>query len=1150
MLGPPKALVHGADVDLHRTLERALLARLALDRAQVVGLDRLVDDIWGEALPRDPKGSIQSLVYRLRQTLGAAGGAVVLETGGYRLALDDEAVDASRFDALVREARELRDEDDHPSAADRLKAALDLWYGAPLGSLESVPFVKAHALRLRSAKLGALGQRIDADLRLGRHEDLLAELEGLVEEYPLEERLWGQLMLAHYRCGAQAEALRRYQALRHVLADQLGIDPSPDVQNLERRILAQDPALIENVSEPPHTTTTAGTTDRPDVGPPRTVLMLRLGPASTDPGGVSADDHHRREVFHGIVHQCLSEHRGRQGGGTSHLRCVVFDQPDDALRAAADLHRQLRDATRGSVQTSAAVHTGTVDERRANASGPAVMLARRIVDASHVGQTLISSATAELLADTASTELELRNVGSWVLVGHPKPVGLYEVTGGGGESFGGLRTGRPATPILPRPDNTFVGRGDEMQHLAELLTSRHLVTITGPGGAGKTRLAVEIADQLASNFVDGAWLCDLAMATSVDEVLDAIAATLYLNPEVEGIALTRAIAERLRMFDGILILDNCEAARTAVLDVVENQHCSGDGAYLLVTSRRPLGSPREHVVRIGPLAPSATPGGEDPALVLLRDRAEVAGAKLDDPDHVLLPIVEQVGRLPLGIELAARRVHTIGASVLGTRLRQSYSILDTGVSGARHGSLVAPIQSSYDLLTSPEQSLLRAMAVCERGCSSAAVLSLGACQSLDPDQSLLALAALCEHCLVRADSVHGRHVRYTMLEPVHAFAAAKLARDERRFAIEEAHSHHYGQLVEHAVVAGYGPGEQQWLQWLDEEFANIRAVFRRLVVDRDDSRLTQLLGGLLDELTVRGRREVARWANDVLDLPDIGPTLESMALAVTANSALTNGRLGEASAAAVRSRDVARRAGADVPWVVSNCLALAEAAAGRVRSAFALLDELEDAPWCSMAPAVARFDRCLIASFTSNPLVALPQAEVLIEAWEKTQSPTFGSMALISRARCLAKIQPRQAVADCAEAEGLAMSVRSDLLANQAKRLALEVNGEQQDLSAVLRHLRSLLRDFERSGDLSQQLQTVDASLPPLRALGPLRDATIIAAALAKTAVGGSPRCLDVLARARESLPTSEYEATVGLGNELTAEEAVQAASRLFARLV
>ena len=237
LLGPLEAREGDRAIALPRRQQRALLAALALRVGEVVSTDRLVADLWGERAPASATGSLQNTVSALRKALGPD--VLVTQPPGYRLALDPECVDASRFERLLDESRSA----DAARRASLLTEALGLWHGPALADLDEEQFARLAAARLDELRVTAIEDRIDAELALALHAPLVGELETLVAAHPLRERLRAQLMLALYRCGRQAEALEVYQAARLTFADERGLDPSPELQELERKVLRQDPAL-------------------------------------------------------------------------------------------------------------------------------------------------------------------------------------------------------------------------------------------------------------------------------------------------------------------------------------------------------------------------------------------------------------------------------------------------------------------------------------------------------------------------------------------------------------------------------------------------------------------------------------------------------------------------------------------------------------------------------------------------------------------------------------------------------------------------------------------------------------------------------------------------------------------------------------------
>jgi YVTN family beta-propeller protein len=258
VLGPLQVAAKGSFLPLGGAKQRAVLALLLLNANEVVSVDRLIDALWGGSPPRSAANIVQGYVSHLRKVLepGRRRGEhelLVSRPPGYALRIAPGQLDADRFAELAGEGRRLLGEGDARAASDRLREALRLWRGPPLGDLAYESFVRVDADRLEELRLAVLEDRLDADLALGRQAEVVPELRELVAEHPLRERFREQLMVALYRAGRQAEALEVYRTGRHVLREELGIEPGPGLRELERSILQQDPALGGPASPPPPT---------------------------------------------------------------------------------------------------------------------------------------------------------------------------------------------------------------------------------------------------------------------------------------------------------------------------------------------------------------------------------------------------------------------------------------------------------------------------------------------------------------------------------------------------------------------------------------------------------------------------------------------------------------------------------------------------------------------------------------------------------------------------------------------------------------------------------------------------------------------------------------------------------------------------------
>jgi len=241
ILGPLEAEEDGRLLTLGGAKHRALLALLLLHANEVVSRDRLIDELWGERAPETAGTALQGYVSGLRKTLGSE--RIVTRGHGYLLPVEPETLDLGHFDRLVREGCAALAAGEVRQASAKLSEALALWRGTPLADLDATPFAHAERLRLEELRLSAREDKFEAELALGHHAEIVAELEALVAQHPLREKLRGQLMLALYRCGRQAEALEAYQGVRRLLVGELGLEPGAALRRLEQAILNHDPSL-------------------------------------------------------------------------------------------------------------------------------------------------------------------------------------------------------------------------------------------------------------------------------------------------------------------------------------------------------------------------------------------------------------------------------------------------------------------------------------------------------------------------------------------------------------------------------------------------------------------------------------------------------------------------------------------------------------------------------------------------------------------------------------------------------------------------------------------------------------------------------------------------------------------------------------------
>jgi DNA-binding SARP family transcriptional activator len=634
LLGPLEVIRDGATVQIAGGKRRALLAHLALRANEAVSADVLIDALWGESPPATARASLQNMVARLRRTLGAD--VVAGTAGGYQLAVEAESIDIHRFELLVRAARE---EEVRERGVD-LRRALSLWRGPALADFVYEPFAQSEAARLEELRLTALEDRIDADLALGRGAELVAEVEALVEDNPLRERLRGQLMLALYRAGRQAEALAAYQHARRTLVGELGIEPSPALRELEQAVLRQDEPvaagdyLREVRSARPAGTVTFLFTDVEG----STRLLADLGERYKD-----ALDEHR-----GALREALVEHGGNEVDTQGDALFAVFSRARDAVAAAEAIQRVTADQ---AMLARIGIHTGEPLLTEEGYVGMDVNRGARICSVAHGGQVLVSQATRELLTE----DLSLRDLGLHRLKDIDAPIRLFQL---GYADFPPLST--MALTNIPVPPTALLGRARELAAAKAALAERRLLVLVGPGGSGKTRLALELGASMVDDFEHGVWWVPLEAVTDPDLVLPSIAQALGAKDDV-----ARHIGDKAML----LVLDCFEHLVDAADDVARLLGATAR-AKALVTSREPLRVAGERRYEVSPLR-------DDEAEALFLERARERGRNVE-PSEAITEICRRLDNLPLAIELAAARVVVLSPQELVNRLERRLPLLTDG----------------------------------------------------------------------------------------------------------------------------------------------------------------------------------------------------------------------------------------------------------------------------------------------------------------------------------------------------------------------------------------------------------------------------------------------------------------------------------------
>jgi DNA-binding SARP family transcriptional activator len=516
MLGPFEVRIDGgAPVALGGLRQRALLAELALHAGEVVSTDRLIDQLWGAKPPATAVHTVQVFVSRLRRQLGPAADCLLTRGPGYVLEVDAEAIDAARCERLYAAGRAALARGDYARARTVLREALALWRGVPLAEFTYEAFAQAAIARLEELRLSIREELVEAELSLGRHEQLVPELEAFVREQPLRERSRGQLMLALYRCGRQAEALEDFHQARQTLVDELGVEPGPALRELHDAILRHDPALqlptsaSESSGNEADQGSGAFTAEGEASRPLRKVVTVLFCEVCDSTELADLDPEVLTDIVDRVftaIYASISAHGGTIQNRTQDGVNAVFGVPhlheDDAeraVRAAADIQARLgalgHDRA-GPVRCRCGISTGVtlVGAGGSRVTGHAVSVAASIGAAAAPGEILLGAETLDLVRDAVQVEA----LPPVTLRGGTHPVPAFRL----------VELDPLAPGVARRLDIPIVNRRREMRLLHEAWdrvvdeASCHLFTVLGAAGVGKSRLVSELLGAVA----DTAWV--------------------------------------------------------------------------------------------------------------------------------------------------------------------------------------------------------------------------------------------------------------------------------------------------------------------------------------------------------------------------------------------------------------------------------------------------------------------------------------------------------------------------------------------------------------------------------------------------------------------------------------------------------------------
>jgi predicted ATPase/class 3 adenylate cyclase len=578
---------------------------------------------------------------------------------------------------------------------------------------------------------------------------------------------------------------------------------------------------------------------------------------------------------HAVIRSALAAHDGREMDTQGDAFFAVFSSPRACVAAVLEMQQAIAaHAWPGGeqVRVRMGVHCGEAARTAAGAVGLEVHRAARVAAVGYGGQVLVSEAAAALVRGWLPPGAALADLGVHYLKDLGRPERIFQLTAAGlPAQFPPLRSlGNPALPNnLPAQLSTFIGREREISEVRALVESSRLVTLTGAGGCGKTRLGLQVAAELLDGSGDGVWLAELAAVTDQDAVPAAISQALRLAAQ-PGRSTLEALLDALALQDVLIVVDNCEHLIGGCAKTAEAIVWRCPRVHLLATSREPLGVGGETIYRVpslslpGPGEAGLPAAGSSDAVALFADRARANGVALavdEQAGPAAVSVCRRLDGMPLAIELAAARLRSMSLAELHDRLDQRFRLLTGGSRTAveRQQTLRATVGWSYSLLTGAEQLLLGRLSVFADGFGLGAAEEVCGSGDLDVLDVAGLLGSLVDKSLVVAEQA-GETLRYRLLETIRLFAAERLVEggDEEAAAVADAHCAHFLSVAEQAAAYLTGPDQGNWLARLDADQANLRRAAAHAADDPEGTAVVLRLGVALRRYwEVRSREQEA-----------------------------------------------------------------------------------------------------------------------------------------------------------------------------------------------------------------------------------------------------------------------------------------------------
>jgi len=781
-----------------------------------------------------------------------------------------------------------------------------------------------------------------------------------------------------------------------------------------------------------------------------------------------------------VLRQVIEAHGGWLFKHTGDGVCAAFASPRSAVDAAVAAQRALELPVRMGIATGEAEMRGT------DYFGAVLNRAARVMAAGHGGQILLADSTAGLLSG-----VDLRDLGQRRLRDVPMPVGVFQVRAAGLlTDFPGLRA-LDTTPGNLRPATTsLIGRESEVTEIAAALKTHRLVTLTGVGGVGKTRLALEVAARLADEFPDGVWVFELAAVTDPAAIPDSVASVLGITQQ-PGKSVTESLAAALEGRVRLLVIDNCEHVLAAAADLIEAILAQSATVRVVATSREGLGVAQEQV----------------------------------------WPVPSLDG-IPLAIELAASRMASMTASEVRDRLDQRLRLLVSSRRGLeRHQTLRHAVAWSYDHLEDAEKALLERCSVFAGGFDLQSARAVAGLDGFDDYAVLDLLDALVRKSLLVADRSSGR-TRFSMLETIRQFAEEQLVAHGEAFEIRAAHSRYFAGRETDIMALWDSPRQREAYQWFSTELPNLRTAFR-WAADHGDLDVAATIATCAGFLGMAVEKyEPIAWAEELIEPAGTVDHRRLATLYVMASQCWFVGRVEEAVGYADAAQTVIGTGHYEVPYGTEVALGIVYLVIGQPE---------RSVEWCRAQLArghdthtLTRYCLVVALAIAGAADEARAAANGLIDAAEATHNPYALANALHAYGYAFGDADPIRALE--ALRRGLVIAQDSgnryveSLLATALSR----VEAEHGDPLAALDHITLAIRNFDDSGNVAYIRSALATLALFLDRLGRLEPAATLAGFALNPLTATLPEFSAAIAHLRDVLGDQTYESLARKGETMT----------------